>query len=77
MALPVTFEEETMSHYVVQVNDPPAVYPSRYFPRRFKYKMEAIECAKRAIDAGASFARVEFPAGGELDFRPQKGKTNA
>lgn len=58
--------------YVVQVNDAPPVYNLNYFPRKFRYKWEAIDCAKRAIAAGATMARVECPNGGELDFRPEK-----
>lgn len=60
-----------MKYYVVRVNDPPSIYRAGYFPRKFKYKREAINVAQEAIDLGASFARVECPNGGELDFRPQ------
>ena len=56
-----------MKFYTVQVNDPPPQYKRGYFPRRFRYKKDAITCAKAAIVAGASMARVECPIG-ELDF---------
>lgn len=56
--------------YTVQVNDAPSIYKSGYFPRNFKVKSDAIRCAKSAVAAGASLARVECPNGGELDFRP-------
>jgi hypothetical protein len=56
--------------YIVQVNDAPPIYRAGYFPRRFKSKAEAVRCAKAAIVAGATMARVECPNGGELDFRP-------
>lgn len=57
--------------YVLCVNDPPPIYPRGYFPRKFKYKKEAVTAAKAAIAAGASFARVECPVMGEIDFRPE------
>src|SRR5262245_14808951 len=59
--------------YVVRVNDVPPVYPANYFlhGRKFRYKRDAITCAKEAIAHGATMARVECPNGGELDFRPQ------
>lgn len=58
--------------YVVQVNDAPAIYQSNYFPRSFRYKQDAIACAKIAVQNGATMARVECPNGGELDFKPVK-----
>lgn len=58
--------------YKVLVNDPPSVYPVGYFPRKYRYKNDAIQKAKDAIAAGASAARVEFPNGAELDFRPSE-----
>lgn len=60
--------------YTVQVNDVPAVYPARYFPRQYRYKKEAIAAAQNAVNAGASMARVECPNGGELDYRPEKSQ---
>jgi hypothetical protein len=60
--------------YTVRVNDIPPCYKFGYFPRKFAYKKDAIECAKRAVEAGASMARVECPGGGELDFRPNPKK---
>ncbi len=61
--------------YTVQVNDAPPCYKYGYFPRKYKYKMNAIAAAQAAIDAGATMARVEFPGGGELDFRPKHPRT--
>lgn len=61
-----------MNHYTVRVNDRPPEYPPGYFPRKFRYKAEAIKCAKLAIQRGATMARVEFPKMGELDFYPDK-----
>jgi hypothetical protein len=55
--------------YTVQVNDPPPLYGIGYFPRKFRYKKKAIECAKAAIANGATMARVECPGGGEIDYR--------
>lgn len=55
-------------NYIVQVNDAPPIYAKGYFPRKYKYKKEAIACAKLAVQNGASKARVECPNGGELDF---------
>ena len=60
--------------YTVQVNDVPALYPVGYFPRKFKYKEDAIACAKDAVKHGATMARVEFPDMGKLDFRPEVKK---
>lgn len=62
--------------YTVRVNDVPAIYASNYFPRQFNYKKDAIDCAKKAIEAGATMARVEFPKMGELDFYPPKKSKN-
>jgi hypothetical protein len=62
----------TEKFYVVQVNDVPATYPPRYFPRKFRHVKKAIACAKEAIKAGATMARVEYyPSGAERDFRPE------
>lgn len=61
--------------YVVRVNDAPPIYPARYFPRKFRYKKEAVACAQAAIEAGATMARVECPNGGELDYRPKSLKS--
>lgn len=59
--------------YTVLVNDAPAIYPRNFFPRKYRYKKEAIAAAQAAVDAGASFARVENDRDGvELDFRPHK-----
>lgn len=46
-------------------------YPTGYFPRKFKYKRDAITAAKDAVRKGATMARVECPGGGELDYRPE------
>lgn len=59
--------------YTVRVNDVPAVYQSGYFPRKFKYKTEAVRCAETAVELGATFARVECEEDGtEIDVRPVK-----
>lgn len=58
--------------YVVQVNDPPPEYPPGYFPRKFRYQKDAHQCAKLAVERGATMARVEYPNGGEYDYRPMK-----
>jgi len=60
--------------YTVRVNDPPAIYSKEYFPRHYRYKKDAVKCAKIAVEHGASLARVECPGGGELDFRPEEKK---
>ena len=60
--------------YTVQVNDPPACYKRGHFPRKFKLLKDAKLAAKGAVDAGASFARIEFPNGVEVDFRPTKNE---
>lgn len=60
------------TEYVVKVDGVPPCYKPRHFPRRFRYKKEAIAAAKEAVAAGAAMARVECPNGGELDFRPDK-----
>lgn len=57
-------------YYVVRVNDPPAIYKPGYFPREFGVKRHAIEAAQQAIRNGATLARVEFPNGGGIEFRP-------
>lgn len=56
--------------YRVLVNDVPYDYPKDYFPRKFRYKKDAVKSAEEAIRKGATLARVECPNGGELDFRP-------
>lgn len=63
--------KESPKRYRVCVNDVPIVYGPNYFPRNFRLKREALDCAQRAVDEGASMARVEFPDGGELDFYPK------
>ena len=63
-------DNKTRREYTVQVNDVPLVYPTGYFPRKFRYKNEAITCATEAISFGATLSRVECPNGSELDFRP-------
>lgn len=62
--------------YIVRANAPLGIvptwdYPAGYFPRKFYYLKEAKECAQTAVDRGATLARVEYPNGGELDFRPK------
>jgi hypothetical protein len=57
--------------YNVLVNDPPSIYKPGWFPRKYRYRRDAEKAAQAAVDAGASFARVEFPDGAELDFRPK------
>lgn len=56
--------------YTIQVNNPPPSYPIGYFPRKFRYLRDAKQCAQRAVEAGASMARVEYPDGREIDLRP-------
>lgn len=63
--------------YVVRVNAPEGIvrtwdYPTGYFPRKTYYLKDAKEIAQTAIKKGATMARIEYPEGGELDFRPQK-----
>jgi hypothetical protein len=58
-----------MKTYTVQVNNPPKLYKSGFFPRKYTYKSHAVAAAKAAVAAGATMARVECPNGGELDFR--------
>ena len=58
-------------YFVVHVNNAPAFYKPGHFPRKFGTKKGAIEAAEAAVAMGTSFARVEFPGGGELDFRPK------
>ena len=57
--------------YTVQVNDPPSYYKPHFFPRKLRYEKDAKALAQEAVDLGASMARVEYPDGGELDFRPK------
>lgn len=66
-----------MQSYVVQVNDPPKYFAPGYFPRKFKYKKDAIAIAELAVERGATMARVECPNGGEIDFRPNPRVTTA
>ena len=61
--------------YTVRVNDVPDVYPARYFPRKYRYLTQAKEAAQKAVDSGASAARIEYPNGAELDYRPDPKKT--
>jgi transcription antitermination factor NusG len=56
--------------YTVRVNDVPSIYPVGYFPRKYRYKKEAVNAAETVVAMGARMARVECPGGGELDFRP-------
>lgn len=58
--------------YVLQVNDVPAKYAPRYFPRSFRYLKDAKVAAKVVIAEGATMARIEYPNGGELDFYPKR-----
>lgn len=58
--------------YTVQVNDVPACYKTGWFPRKFKYEKDAINCAKTAVANGATMARVEYPNGAERDYRSTK-----
>lgn len=58
--------------HTVHVNDVPPFYSPHYFPRQFRSLKAAIECAKRAVEVGATMARVEIHGGGELDYRPEQ-----
>jgi len=61
--------------YIVLVNKPIGNFSwpwtSNYFPRKVAYLKEAKTLAQMAIDRGATMARVEYPDGRELDFRPK------
>lgn len=61
-------------YYLVLVNDVPAFYKPGHFPRKFRYKKDAVEAAKTAVANGASMARVECPGMGEIDFHPEKSR---
>jgi hypothetical protein len=58
--------------YIVRV-DRPVGYPPKFFPKKFINAGAAKAAAQAAVDKGAAMARVEFPDGSELDFRPKQG----
>jgi len=62
--------------YIVQVNKPDNTqswpWPLTYFPRKYKYLKEAKKAAQSAINHGSLLARIEYPNGAELDFRPKQ-----
>jgi hypothetical protein len=62
--------------YTLRVVNPPATFKQGYFPRKYIYKQEAIDMAKRVVEAGASMARIEISSSGaEMDFYPPKKET--
>lgn len=55
--------------YQVYVNDIPSCYGAGYFPRKIKYLRDAKRVAREVLQEGASFVRIEYPDGRELDLR--------
>ena len=60
--------------YTVQVTGVPSVYPMGYFPRKYRYRKEAVDVATTVIELGATSVVIRCPNGEEIIFPTKTNK---
>ncbi len=61
--------------YTVHAVNPPALYGPDYFPRQFRYKKDAVNCAKWVVSHGATSASVTTPNSPAIMFPSVKSSS--